>query len=112
MTAASRRCRAPEVRATHWLEADATGAGRCEAVQSFVMDWKQHISIDPQVLAGKPCVAGTRIPVEQVLEHLGDGWTTEELLDQYPTLTREGILACSSFAAAYLGSEKMAVVPH
>jgi uncharacterized protein (DUF433 family) len=72
------------------------------------MDWKRHIAIDPDVLAGKPRVAGTRISVEQVLSHLGNGWTIEQLLDQYPTLTRDGVLACISYAAGYLGSERMA----
>jgi uncharacterized protein (DUF433 family) len=71
------------------------------------MDWKPHIAIDADTLAGKPRVAGTRISVEQVLSHLGNGWTVEQLLDQYPTLTRDGILACIAFAAVYLGSERM-----
>lgn len=74
------------------------------------MDWRQHIAIDSEVLAGKPRVAGTRISVEQVLTNLGNGWSVEELLDQYPTLTRDGVLACISFAAGYLGSERMATL--
>jgi uncharacterized protein (DUF433 family) len=58
------------------------------------MDWGPHIAIDQDILAGKPRVKGTRVSVEQVLSHLGNGWTVELLLDQYPTLTREGIQAC------------------
>jgi uncharacterized protein (DUF433 family) len=75
------------------------------------MDWKEHIAIDADVLAGRPRVAGTRIAVEQVLRHLSNGWPVDQLLEEYPTLTREGVLACIAFAAAYLGSERLAAIP-
>jgi len=75
------------------------------------MDWKKYIAIDANVLAGRPRVAGTRIAVEQVLRHLGNGWTADQLLHEYPTLTREGIQACIAYAAEYLGSERLAAIP-
>ena len=54
---------------------------------------------DPQVMMGKPVVAGTRITVELILEKLGAGETIEGLLEAHPRLTREAILAALTFAA-------------
>jgi uncharacterized protein (DUF433 family) len=50
-------------------------------------------------MLGKPVVKGTRIPVELILRKLGEGGTTEELLDAYPNLTREDIRAVLIYAA-------------
>ena len=57
---------------------------------------------DPDVMMGKPVVAGTRITVECILEHLGAGETIEEFVEQHPRLTREGVLAALRFAARAL----------
>ncbi len=57
------------------------------------------IIADPNILAGKPIIAGTRISVQLVLEKLRDGWTIEDLLDDYPHLTREQIIAALAYAA-------------
>jgi uncharacterized protein (DUF433 family) len=62
------------------------------------MDKKQIVS-DPAVMMGKPCVAGTRITVELILERLAAGETIEQLLEGHPRLTREGIQAALAFAA-------------
>ena len=53
---------------------------------------------DPEVMMGKPVVAGTRITVELILEKLAAGETTEQLLDAHPRLTREAIQAALAFA--------------
>ena len=63
------------------------------------MDHSEMIVIDPQVRSGKPCVAGTRMTVGDVLEYLASGMTVEEVLHDFPYLTREGILACLAFSA-------------
>jgi uncharacterized protein (DUF433 family) len=60
----------------------------------------ERISIDPQVCHGQACVKGTRVPVHQVVAMLANGDTIEDLLDDYPSLDREDILACLSYAAA------------
>jgi uncharacterized protein (DUF433 family) len=60
---------------------------------------------DPEIMMGKPVVAGTRITVELILEKLGAGETIEDLLKAHPRLTREGILAALSFAAETLRSD-------
>jgi uncharacterized protein (DUF433 family) len=57
------------------------------------------ITSDPNVMMGKPVVAGTRITVELILEKLGSGETIEQLLEAHPRLTREGVLAALLFAS-------------
>ena len=60
----------------------------------------KRISIDPKVCHGQACVSGTRIPVHQIVGMLANGDTIEELLEDYPSLEREDILACLNYAAA------------
>jgi uncharacterized protein (DUF433 family) len=60
---------------------------------------------NPAVMMGKPVVAGTRITVELILEKLGAGETVDQLLDAYPHLTREGVLAALRFAAEALRAD-------
>lgn len=59
-----------------------------------------RITIDPKVCHGQACIKGTRIPVHQILGMLANGDTIEELLKEYPSLTREDILACFEYAAS------------
>lgn len=61
------------------------------------------IITDPAMLAGKPVIAGTRISVQLTLEKLRDGWTIADLLDDYPHLTREQIIAALDYAAEHMG---------
>ena len=56
---------------------------------------------DPEIMMGKPTIKGTRITVELILEKLGQGMTVAELLEAYPHLTAEDVLAALSFAADY-----------
>jgi len=55
-------------------------------------------------MVGKPVIRGTRITVELILRKLGDGWSTETILEEYPHLAREDILAAQAFAADSLES--------
>ena len=57
-------------------------------------------TIDPKVCHGQACIKGTRIPVHQILRMLANGDTIEDLLQEYPSLTREDILACFDYAAS------------
>ena len=59
-----------------------------------------HITIDPAVRSGKPCIRGTRITVYDVLEYLAGGMTSDEILHEFPELTSEDIQAVLQFAAA------------
>ena len=60
---------------------------------------------DPKVMMGKPVVAGTRIPVDLILEKLGSGEPIEAVLESHPRLTREAVLAALRFAAQALRAE-------
>jgi len=64
------------------------------------MVWQNRISVDPAIRSGKPCIKGTRITVYDVLEYLAGGMTEDELLSDFPDLTREDIRAVLAFAAA------------
>lgn len=69
--------------------------------------WRDRIVVDVDVLVGKPVVKGTRLTVEFIVELLSQGWTYEQILDNYPGLTRQDILACLSYASNALHAEKI-----
>lgn len=58
---------------------------------------KSSITIDPDICNGKPIIAGTRISVQTVMEFLAAGDSIEEILEEYPSLSREDIYACLQF---------------
>ena len=71
------------------------------------MKYKDIITIEPGKRGGKPCIRGMRITVYEVLDYLASGMTFQEILDDFPYLTEEDILACLSYAAEserYVGS--------
>jgi len=63
------------------------------------MNFKELITIEPGKRGGKPCIRGLRITVYDVLEYLASGMSQQEILDDFPYLTKEDILACLGFAA-------------
>jgi uncharacterized protein (DUF433 family) len=75
------------------------------------MNWQDRISVDPAVLVGKPTIKGTRIAVEFVVDLLGRGWTTEQILREYDHLTPEDIQACLAYAGEVLKSERVYPLP-
>ena len=74
------------------------------------MDWKTHITADPQVMHGTACFKGTRIPVSVVLDNLAAGETPERILKQYPSLKPEHIPAAIAYAAD-LARERVVPIP-
>jgi len=66
-------------------------------------DTSSLITSAPEILGGKPVIAGTRISVQLILEKLGDGWSIQDLLEDYPQLTREQIIAAIAYAASVMG---------
>ncbi len=60
----------------------------------------ERISIDAKVCHGQACIKGTRIPVHQIIGMLANGDTIDDLLEAYPSIVREDILACLEYAAA------------
>ena len=67
-------------------------------MQKQVDNLLERIDTDPQVMLGKPVIRGTRITVEILLEKLAAGNSIEEILDDYPRLTREDVLAAVAYA--------------
>ena len=65
------------------------------------------IALNPQILSGKPVIAGTRLSAEFVIGLLAEGWSEEEILANYPGLTHDHILACLAYARDALSSEKV-----
>ena len=63
------------------------------------MNYKDRITIEPDKRGGKPCIRGMRITVYDVLSYLAAGMTEQEILDDFPYLNKEDILACLSYAA-------------
>ncbi len=70
-----------------------------------------RIVIDPEVLVGKPVIKGTRISVEFVINLLAQGWKKEDILKNYPHLSKEDIFACLKYASEILQSEKVFPFP-
>jgi uncharacterized protein (DUF433 family) len=70
------------------------------------------ISVNPQIHFGKPCIAGTRITVQSVLELINDGLSFDEIIrDYYPDLQVEDIRACLRYAIALITAEDIRFVP-
>ena len=63
------------------------------------MDYREYIEIDPNVRFGKPCIKGSRNSVYDVLGWLASGMTFEEILHDFPQLSRDQILACLAYSA-------------
>lgn len=73
---------------------------------------KDRISVDPKIHFGKPCVAGTRIPVQSVLELVREGLTFQDIIrDYYPDLQPEDIRACLQYAIDVLAAEDIHLAP-
>jgi uncharacterized protein (DUF433 family) len=63
------------------------------------MDYRKIITIEPGKRSGKPCIRGMRITVYDVLDYLAAGMSEDEILEDFPDMTREDIRACLAFAA-------------
>jgi len=74
------------------------------------MDWHGRIISDPDILVGKPVIVGTRISVELLLDRLADGWSLDDLLQAYPHITRDDVLAALAFVAEIFREESFVAV--
>ncbi|MCP4754418.1 MAG: DUF433 domain-containing protein [Proteobacteria bacterium] len=63
------------------------------------MDYREYIAIEPGKRSGKPCIRGLRITVYDILNMLAEGMTFDDIMGDFPKVTREDILACLAFAA-------------
>ncbi len=73
------------------------------------MKYQERIIVDPEIMHGKPVIKGTRIPVYVVLNLLAGGMSEEEVLKEYPDLTRDDLLACLEYAAR-LAEEEVGIL--
>lgn len=64
--------------------------------EAWTVEWHDRIIVDPDVLVGKPVIKGTRLAVEFIIDLLANGWTTSDVIANYPGITREDILGCLS----------------
>ena len=75
------------------------------------MSDSDRIVLDPEVLAGKPIIKGTRIAVEFIVQLLAEGWSHAEILENYPQLTDDDIHAALRYAAFRLKQERVFPLP-
>lgn len=71
------------------------------------MDWQERITVNPDVLVGKPVIKGTRLAVEFITDLFANGWNEQQILDNYPGITRDDIRACLAYARDLLQQEKV-----
>ena len=74
------------------------------------MDWREYITVNPEVCHGKPCVKGTRVMASVILDNLAVGQTPEEIMESYPSVSREAIQATIAYAAD-LARERIVTMP-
>ena len=74
------------------------------------MNWTDYITVDANVCHGNACIKGTRIMVSVVLDNLAAGLSIEDILNSYPSLKRDSILAAISYAAD-LARERIVPMP-
>jgi len=74
------------------------------------MNWQQHIHSHSEILMGKPVVKGTRLSVEFILGLFATGWTELQILENYPTLSREDIRAVFAFATECMREESLYII--
>ena len=63
------------------------------------MNWQEYISVDPSICHGKACVTGTRVMVTVILDSLAEGLGVDEIIDHYPSVSREAVRAALLYAA-------------
>lgn len=71
------------------------------------MNYLDRITINPEICHGKPCVRNMRWPVEVIIDMLGSGMSTDEIIGDHPELEKEDVLACLNFAKLYLAGQNI-----
>ena len=75
------------------------------------MNWRDYITVDPEICHGKACITGTRVLVTTVLDNLASGLDTEEITRSYPSVSPEAVRAALCYAAA-LANERVVALQH
>ena len=76
-----------------------------------MLDWRDYIHSDSRILLGKPVVKGTRLAVDFILGLYAAGWTEQQILDSYPTLTPIALRAIFAFSAECMREEALYALP-
>ena len=74
------------------------------------MDWRDYITVDPNICHGQACIKGTRIPVSVILDNLAAGLAAPEIMQSYPSLSQTTIQAAMTYAAE-LARERVVAMP-
>lgn len=74
------------------------------------MDYLERITINPEICHGKPVIRNMRWPVVIVMDMLGSGMSTEDIIEEHPELEKEDILACINYARLYMSGEPIKTV--
>ncbi len=72
-----------------------------------MVEWRERIEVNPEVMTGKPVIKGSRLTVDHVIELLAEGWSTEQITEEYPGITAEDVAACLAYASEVIKSEKV-----
>ena len=75
------------------------------------IDWRKFIHSDPEILLGKAVVKGTRLSVEFILGLFSEGWSEQQILENYPTLTKKSLRAVFAFATECMREESLYTIP-
>ncbi len=75
------------------------------------MDYRERITADYRVMVGKPVIKGTRITVELILQKMSQGATIENIVEMYPHLDKEDVLAALMYASAVIANEEIIETP-
>jgi len=70
-------------------------------------DFMKHIEINPKILLGKPIIYGTRIPLELIVKLVAHGWKNEDIIKEYPSITKKDIRAALLYAKKILEEEEV-----
>jgi uncharacterized protein (DUF433 family) len=74
------------------------------------VNWQERIVVDPNILVGKPTIRGTRLAVEFIIDLLAQGWSTEDIIENYQ-ITIDDVRACLNYANQALKAEKVYPIP-
>lgn len=75
------------------------------------IEWRNYVHSDPEILLGKPVVKGTRLSVEFILGLFAEGWTEKQIIENYPTLSKEKLQAVFNFATECMREELLYSLP-
>ncbi len=74
------------------------------------MNWREHITVDPEICHGRACITGTRVLVAVILDNVADGLSPEEIVRSYPSITTGSVRAAMCYAAE-LAKERVVALP-